>query len=143
MEAYPEKAHVEMEALLTQCDHILETHFSDEELADLQNGLRLLQTEAEAYRVDLADKEAHSCSGLSRGMASMLLTEDRRVEDYLASCFSPPGDVSGVSLSDQDRNVGALYVEYLTGRARQSVREALIGAARLKLLTLEDEGLPG
>lgn len=123
-----------IENLLFVCDHILEEDIPEQEIPKMQERLRLLQKQSDDYKKRLSDQGENSMSDLSRRIASLFLEEDRILESFIKKNFTDTdytGNYSGVA---GDINIGALCVEYLTDRARQSIREALIGAMNLKIL---------
>ncbi len=131
-----------METLFTTCDHILEEEVSEQTIREMQDRVQNLREQSEAYKHSLQDQEDHSRSPESRGMAALLLTEDREIEARIKRQFPDAGDRAGEETPPADVNVGALYVEYLTGRAMQSIRIALIGAMNLKLLSEDRKKKP-
>ncbi len=137
METLPEQVLGNVDSLLSRCDHILETELSDQELVRLQAELNHLKTQSASYLQELADKKANACSEHSRIIAALILTEEQNLEEFMTTQFPQGSRTDRESLSDQELNIGALYVEYMTDRARQSLREALIGACQLKLLDKE------
>ncbi len=136
MAGFTDETLTSMEDMFTVCDHILEEEMSKEDLDSLEERIGSLCRQTEDYRDYLRDQESNSRLELSREMAAALLAEDRRIRELVEKDF-PSGDRS----ESADVNVGALYVEYLTGRARQSVREALIGAMILKTFSRRAEAV--
>ncbi len=124
MDKLSEEALEKMEIVFEACDHILELDLSDQVIDEMRVQISALQKQSEDYQKHLMDQENNSKSYISRDMAAVLLREDHRVGEW-------QDEIS------QDINVGALYVEYLTGRARQSIREALIVAMHLKILSMQ------
>ncbi len=135
-----EQTKTGIEELLACCDHILEEKMTEQELQNIRIELNELCQQAENYRSRLQDQKQHSRSDLSRKIASQLLQEDRKLSALLSGYF--PERENGAWEEERDADIGALYVEYLTGRARQSIREALIGAIHLKILQKETEQNP-
>ncbi len=135
MVSYSDEVLQDMESLFSDCNHILEEDISDQVMDQMHKRITLLQKQSEEYKENLLDQESNSKSPVSREMASLLLTEDRKIRDMIERYFSPAEDTMRMAGARADVNVGALYVEYLTGRALQSTREALIGAMNLKILS--------
>ncbi len=122
-----------MEKLLSFCDHILEEPLSDQDISIMRDELNHLQIQSEHYKEHLRDQGNHSKSDLSRELAEMLIAEDDHFCNYLEDAFP----IREKASEQEDFNAGALCVEYLTDRARQSVREALMGAMNLKIKEYE------
>ncbi len=132
------EAFCSMEKLFVFCEHILDERVSLQEMTAMQNELMLLQKQSEDYQEQLQDQEEHSRSDHSKMIAASFLEEDRRFRDFTKRTFLA-GKRKETDEETDDMDLGALYVEYLTGRARQSVREALIGALNLKLSSVGEE----
>lgn len=123
--------------LFVFCDHILEEELSDQDLRKIQDRICDLLNQSEEYQELLLDQKEHSRSELSREIAGTFLEEDQRFQDFMKDTIVMKNDRKCLSGGEDDFNEGALYVEYLTGRAMQSIREALIGAMNLK--TIQEE----
>lgn len=161
---YSDESLQGMTKLFDICDHILEEDVPDWVVAEMREWIICLEKQSDAYRKNLLDQERNSKSELSRKMASLLLTEDRKIEAVIESEIPIMRDLSpddgryacGTAnkrdrsdgmhdrekqgdMTRSDVNIGALYVEYLTGRAMQSIRDALIGAMKLKILSKNTE----
>lgn len=135
MPEYLDSALREIETLFHNSIHILGTGISEQTEENLQNQLTRLQKQSEDYKAFLSDQAEHSRSSLSRDMAALIMIEERKIENLLAEYFPDDPEKAADMISDEDYNVRALYEEYLTGRAMQSVREALIGAIKLRILS--------
>ncbi len=133
MNKRPEEALQDIQELLSDCEHILEIDCSDQKLCEMLEQLEILKSQSDGYLEQLMDQKMNSKSGRSREMASLMLTEEKNLQRQLAKGISSdeksPADDCG------DLNIGVLYVEYLTGRAMQSIREALISAMCLKIVS--------
>lgn len=125
----------EMEQLFHSCIYILETEASDQNGKAMQEQLVSLQTQSDVYKTFLSDQAEHSRSVMSRDMASLIIAEEGKIESLLAEYFPDDPEKATAVLSDADYNIRALFEEYLTGRAMQSVREALIVALKLRMLS--------
>lgn len=136
MNKYSHEALDSIEGLFTFCEHILDEPLEDQDLIAIQDKLTCLQRQCDAYQEQLRDQKAHSKSDQSKSMAATFLKEDTLFQDFMKKAFSEKKN-SDADEIEASMNIGALYVEYLTGRARQSVREALIGAFSLKLIQKE------
>ncbi len=123
--------------LFVFCNHILEEELSDQDLKRIQDQIRDLLNQSEGYRELLQDQKENSRSDLSREIAGAFLEEDQTFQDFMKDSIVMKNDRKCSSGSGDDFNEGALYVEYLTGRAMQSIREALIGAMNLKTMQKE------
>ncbi len=96
--------------------------------------MQQLLAQSELYYRNLADKGENSRSEVSRRIAATLLNEERWSVNPLYYKKGFPGDINDEDLTMTDLDIEALYVEYLTGRARQALRDAEMGALYLKLL---------
>ncbi len=135
MTCFSDEVLKDMENLFTVCNHILEENIPDQGIDKMKDQVIVLRQQSEDYKKNLLDQENNSKSDVSREMASLLLTEDRKLEDLIERDFPSERNRLQTAGSGPDMNVGALYVEYLTGRAMQSIREALVGAMNLKILS--------
>lgn len=139
MADFSDKALQSMEELLDICDHILEEDLSDHTINKMRDRIVFLQKQSEDYSNYLTDQENNSRSSLSREMASLLLEEDKEIRNCLGKVFPDTKCRMRVFGINTDENMGALCVEYLTGRARQSIRDALISAMKLRILSEDTE----
>lgn len=135
METISDETLKSIEQILAECDHILEIELPDNVIDEMEEQIAMLQQRSEEYIGNLADQEQHSRSASSRDMAALLLAEEEKIRELIEKELASVGNRTDVSETEQAINVCALCVEYLTGRARQSIREALIGAMNLKILS--------
>ncbi len=135
MVSHPDEVLQDMESLFTDCNHILEEDIPDQIIDQMREWMSFLEKQSEEYKQNLLEHESNSKSALSREMASLLLTEEKKIKDLIERDFPYAEEKENAAAPRADVNVGALYVEYLTGRALQSAREALIGAMNLKVLS--------
>lgn len=133
MDRGPEETLESIYELLSDCEHILEKECSDQRLSEMQEQLSVLTAQSEYYRRNLIDQQMNSKSLRSREFAALMLTEKNDLERQLLKGI--PGYLNQKETADdlKDINIGALCVEYLSGRAMQSIRETLIGAIKLKI----------
>ncbi len=133
MDRGPEKTLESIYELLSDCEHILEKECSDQRLSEMQEQLSVLTAQSECYRRNLMDQQMNSRSLKSREFAALMLAEENDLERQLLEGI--PGHLDKEKAADDhnDLNIGALCVEYLSGRAMQSIRETLIGAMKLKI----------
>lgn len=122
MELFTERFLQEMEDILNRCNTILEEKYPRNELNEMKCYVETFQKQLNDYQKNLKEQESNSKLELSRNFASIFLKEDREM-------------TSNLKFKNIDEN--ALYVEYLTGRARIALVEALMGAISLKLLAEE------
>ncbi len=127
-----------MGSLLESCNHILEEKIPKDDISYLLSQADLMTTQSDTYRAELRNQSENSRSGVSREIATQILDEDIKVTDLIQKAF-PECEMISEDGEDVDLNVGALYEEYLTGRAMQAIREAIIGAIHLKMIQNEKE----
>ncbi len=133
MSFYSEQFLMDMDEILLRCDRILENHISDTELSVIKRDMEDLKKQSELYYENLKDQIENSKLDISRKLAAIVLKEDEKIEDFFESYYSVD-NFFGSEISMENMNEIALYVEYLSGRAKQAFRDALIGAMGLKLL---------
>ncbi len=130
---------VGMGSLLEACNHILEEKIPKDDLEGLLAQIDIMVAQSESYMANLQNQGTNSRSSISREIASLILNEDKKLRALIEKDFPEPGKHESAK-GPEDLNVGVLYEEYLTGRAMQAVREALIGAVNLKMLQEKDAG---
>ncbi len=133
MSFYSEQFLMDMDEILLRCDRILENHISDTELSVIKRDMEDLKKQSELYYENLKDQIKNSKLDFSRKLAAIVLKEDENIENFFESYYSVD-NFFGSEISMEKMNEIALYVEYLSGRAKQAFRDALIGAMGLKLL---------
>ncbi len=138
MAGSPEETLESIYELLSDCEHILEIECSDQRLSKMQEQLSALIAQSESYRRNLLDQQKNSKSVRSREIAALMLEEEDHLERQLLKGIPGYGDKKEAAAGHKDLNIGALCVEYLSGRAMQSIRETLIGAMSLKITSGEN-----
>ncbi len=133
MDYFSKQVFSDVEDMLQKCDQILESSISEEELPAIRQEMEELRRQSIEYYDNLKDQVENSKLEFSRKVASMILREDKDIKQYLEdqylrnrAFFTEP------AANDIDER--ALYVEYLSGRARQAFRDAMMGAINLRLL---------
>ena len=133
MSFYSEQFLMDMDEILLRCDQILENSISDDELSVIKSDMEDLKKQSELYYENLKDQIENSKLDFSRKLAAIVLKEDEEIKRFPETYYSLDNSFGSVG-SIENVNEIALYVEYLSGRAKQAFRDALIGAMRLKLL---------
>lgn len=124
-----------LDELSAVCSNILDPESSEIEMQRIREYMHQLLAESEQYYRNLADKGKNSRSEVSRRIAMTLLNEERWSVNPLYFKEGFPADINDEDISLMDLDIEALYVEYLTGRARQALRDAEMGELYLKLLS--------
>lgn len=130
-----ENIRTELDELSEDVKRILDSKISEPEIKGIKKYLDQLLSQSETYYRNLKDKGMNSRSEVSRRMAMSLLSEERWSVNPLYNKEGFPSDIKREDISSVDLDIEALYVEYLTGRARQALRDAEMGALYLKLLS--------
>ncbi len=130
-----ENIRTELDGLSEDIRKILDSEVSEAEIQGIEAYMQQLMSQSETYYSNLRDKGMNSRSEVSRRMAMSLLNEERWSVNPLYNKEGFPLDINSTNISSMDLDIEALYVEYLTGRARQALRDAEMGALYLKLLS--------
>lgn len=132
-----------LDALSEDVRSVLDSEISEEDLQGIRGDMQQLLAQSERYYKELKDKGENSRSEVSRHIANVLLNEECWSVNPLYNKEGFPKEFGDEDISSTDLDLEALYVEYLTGRAGQALRDAEMGELYLKIINYKKNNKGG